>query len=424
VVVLERETGPGGRARGGNEQGFWIDSGPQLVGTGDRNLLSLVVGAGLADELLPLRPLALAQLHQGVLQRLPQDAWEGARRIPGVRRHQSLRLGRLWRLLRRFEDLLDPRAPEAAVRLDDRSVADFCRLYFGRSVLEQWVAPWLEAELQADPEQTSRVLLLLHLLARPGSVGCFRGGTGLLAEALQQEGEDRFSARVESVERRGDVYDLHVETPVGPEHLEADAVVVALPGRSALSTCGPLLETPERVFLAGSRTTPVLALVAGIDRAPLHHATRIRIPRSEGLPLRAAVVEPGSSRARVPEGTSLVTLMASTDWSRAHLEAPDDVVEKVLLGYMQRLFPGVPGSARFTQVQRHPRALPRFDVGRVRAIASFLAVQDDLCSRGRRLYFAGDHLVAPTMEGAVTSGLRAAEAVARDLGLASRAPGV
>jgi protoporphyrinogen oxidase len=93
------------------------------------------------------------------------------------------------------------------------------------------------------------------------------------------------------------------------------------------------------------------------------------------------------------------------------------VVEKDLIGALERLYPGATRAARFCKLARHAEALPRFDVGRYRALARLRSVQADLRSGGRRLYFAGDHWMAPTLEGAVASGVRAASELCDDLGL-------
>ena len=71
------------------------------------------------------------------------------------------------------------------------------------------------------------------------------------------------------------------------------------------------------------------------------------------------------------------------------------------------------------QLARWEYAYPCFDVGRFRAIGRFQALQRQARRDGRRLYFAGDYLVGPTMEGAFASAARAAEAVLSDLGVRS-----
>jgi protoporphyrinogen oxidase len=130
-------------------------------------------------------------------------------------------------------------------------------------------------------------------------------------------------------------------------------------------------------------------------------------------------VEPGGPGAPAPEGKELALVTAGDPWSRAHLEAPDEIVEKDLVGLLQRLHPGSSAAVSFVTVRRHRQASPRFDVGQYREIARFRKLQRELRAAGRRLYFAGDYLVDPSLEGAVTSGFRAADQVLHDFGITS-----
>jgi hypothetical protein len=59
-------------------------------------------------------------------------------------------------------------------------------------------------------------------------------------------------------------------------------------------------------------------------------------------------------------------------------------------------------------VFRHAYGAPRFDVGAYRALTRFARVQADRRAAGRRLAFAGDYRIHPSLEGAVRSGERAA----------------
>jgi hypothetical protein len=67
-------------------------------------------------------------------------------------------------------------------------------------------------------------------------------------------------------------------------------------------------------------------------------------------------------------------------------------------------------------LHRELRGAPDLPPGCLRAIAAFQRVQADRRAQGRRLYFAGDHLVGPGVEAAVASGRRAAGDVLADLG--------
>jgi protoporphyrinogen oxidase len=81
----------------------------------------------------------------------------------------------------------------------------------------------------------------------------------------------------------------------------------------------------------------------------------------------------------------------------------------------ERIRPGASHAVLFQRLFRVARALPRFGVGRYREIARFERVQADLRRGGRRLYFAGDYLMEPSWNGALSSGYRAARAVEADL---------
>jgi oxygen-dependent protoporphyrinogen oxidase len=418
VTVLERSDRVGGRATSERRDGFRLDSGAHQVCAADRNLLGLIADADLQEQLLPLRPFSLAQVSGGEAHPIDSAGVLGVARLPGVRFHQALRLWRLPRILRRFRGILDPRRPECAARLDDRSISDFTRLYFGRSVLEGWVAPFSADPSLCDPDTTSRVLFLLHYgKRRYAPVGTLRSALADLPQALAAENGTRLGVDVRALELAGERLTVRVAEPDRERSVEADAVVLATPAPAAVEIADPLLRTVERDCLARVRYAAAIVTAVALERTVVGCATRIRVPATEGWPAATIAVEPGGASSPAPEGKELAFVTATDPWSRAHLEAPDEIVEKDHVGLLQRLVPGASSAVSFATVWRHRRAFPRFDVGRYREIARFRRVQRDLRARGRRLYFAGDYLVDPSLEGAVTSGLRAANQILSDFGV-------
>jgi oxygen-dependent protoporphyrinogen oxidase len=414
VELLEREARPGGRAAGEEREGFRLDAAPFLVSPRERRLLDLIGAAGLEGRLLPLRPVALAHARGGRLDPAPPAGRRlEVARIGGVRLVEALRLHRLARLERRFADLIDPEAPERAVRLDDRSAADFVRLYFGPSVLERWAEPILGSDLLADAAEASRVAFLLARRARgEAPPATLRGSPAAIAEALLGDAA-ALGVEARALERAG--AGLALDTSAGLRR--ADAVVLALPAAETLRVATPLLAPAEREGLARLRTVAAIVLHAALERAPTRKATRVRVPRAEGLPLATIAVEPGGRDAPAPAGAALVSLVAAPAWSRAHLEADDPVVEKALLGALERMLPGCTAALRFRAIRRWESALPHFDVGRYRRLAQLRALGAEQRALGRRVYFAGDHWLAPTLEAAAASGLRAARELCVDFGL-------
>ncbi len=413
VQILEAGPTLGGRAAGGAAEDFRWDGGAHGVSARDHCLAELIESVGRSPRLLPLRPERLLQVRGGRATEIDPARTLGIASIPGVRLIDALRLRRLPRLVTKFQSLLDPEEPLRAARLDDRSVADFVRLYFGSSALDGWAAPLLEGDLLCDPAETSRLAFVLHHLSRhEAPTGTLRGGFADLANALGGPA-DRTSAPVRSIEASGRSLQVAAELDGTQAMLEADAVVVATPAEEVLGLADPLLSHAERQVFAQARSVPAIVLVAGLEGSFAGKASRYRFLPSEGRPVAAMSVESGEApEAAAPEGCERAVLVARADWSAEHLAAPDDVVTKTLLGSLGRVLPGADRKLRFTRLLRYERALPSFPVGRYRQLATLARVEADHLARGRRLVFAGDYRIAPTVEGAVASGAQAARRLA------------
>ena len=420
VRVLERAARAGGRAASVEVEGFRFEPAGALLSGADRELLGWMDELGLRDELLPLRPVVPAQVFRGRADAIDPRGIFGVAAIPGTKRLDALRLVRLPRLLARYAPQLESDAPELAAPLDDRSLADFGRLYFGASVVERWMAPFV-GPLGASPD-TSRALFLRRYRAQADAlVGLPRGALAELIDAAAARLALHTGVEALALERvaAGGVR-VRVRERGQERALEADAVVLATGAPEAAQLAEALLASGEREALARVRHAPALACVLGLRR-PLHpHPQCITLPASEAGPLARIVLEPGVAGGRVPAGRGLAHLEATLAFAAAADGVPDDVLAKELCEAFERALAGVRGVAEWTRLYRLPRALPRFDVGRYREIARFERIQIDRRAAGRRVYFAGDWAMDPSWNGALLSGQRAARAVNADL--SGRAP--
>ena len=127
------------------------------------------------------------------------------------------------------------------------------------------------------------------------------------------------------------------------------------------------------------------------------------------------LLEPGVHGGRVPDGRGLALLRATSSWSEACFDLPDETLCKELLAAFARFHPGAHSAVLFRHLFRVQAAQPRFEVGHYRRIARLESVARELRQEGRRLYLAGDYLVDPSLEGALASAQRVADAVAHDL---------
>jgi len=412
LCVLERETCPGGRARTSQREGFVIEASGGLVSTADRAFLSWIGELG-AQEFLPLRPVVSAQVYRDRVQAIDSRKLLGIARIPGMRIHQALRLIRLPRLDARYGGRIDPERPELAASLDDRSLDDFGRLYFGSSVVERWMSPMVARRALTDAREVSRVLFLLqHREGADARLGLLRSSFGELMDTASAAVPTEFGVDVTRIEERPGG---GIRYSVSGRIAHADAIIVAGSASEAAQLLDGELSLAERDALEKVRYMPSLSLAVALRRSFSAHPQHIQFPHVEASPLEAVLLEPGFSGGRAPEGHGLALLRATGTWSEAYFDAPDETVRKELFAACSRILPRIQGAELFSEVVRVRRDVPRFDVGRYREIANFTRVQNDRRREGRRIYFAGDYLMGPGCNGALRSGYRAAAAVEEDL---------
>jgi hypothetical protein len=373
----------------------------------------LIASAGLEEQFLPLRPFRLAQVRGGESLLIDPAGLLGAARLPGVRLHEAFRLARLERILRRFRGILDLHRPESAARLDDRSIADFTRLYFGGSVLKAWVAPFAADSSLCDPDSTSRVLFLLRCVARGyAPAGTLRSGLADLAQALVPGDATWLGADVRALEPAGERITAHYAQADGERSIDGDAVVIATPAPVARGIADPCSRPPRPPPEPVSVAAIVVAVaLIGPWYAPPDPFRRARDGRSRSSPSSREV------RVRLHRGKE-----SPPDRERALQPDPPGGARRDRREGSRRPASATPSRSSSCRALcvRHPRAYPRFDVVAIgdRALPQ---AERDLRAEGRRLYFAGDYLVDPSLEGAVTSGLRAADQILRDFGIATRA---
>jgi oxygen-dependent protoporphyrinogen oxidase len=415
VVVVEKLDQPGGKAALEVRDGFSLDRSLQVVSHEDTSLLAWISELGIAGELLPLRAIHQAQLHGGRI----------VAGTPGVRPWHRLHLLRLSRLMRRYASVLDPACPERAAELDYRSVADFGRLYFGRTILERLITPRATADFLGAEDELSRVAFLLQWRQSSwgtAGLGLAAAGLGRIATAAADGLDLRTGLRADQIkEQGGGVVTLEcsgTSKEVADESFELDALVLAVPAREAGRIAAGLVTPAERDFFAGVRTGPLVTLSIASDRPPTGLPQLVRVPHAEHRSIEAILFEPGIPGGRAPDGAGLVTLAATQQFAERYAEETDEWVQRALLAALDPIHPALSRSLRFAKLHRDPLGIPRFEVGAYRELARFRHVQRDRRSLGRRLYFAGDYLAGPRFEDAVASGARAAVDLAADMAVA------
>jgi protoporphyrinogen oxidase len=272
------------------------------------------------------------------------------------------------------------------VELDNETVAAFVKRELSQNILNYVAGPLISTLFYYGSQETS-ILLYLNLARHMRNTRLYtvRGGIARIAKEAAQRCGVRLNEPVTRIDGHDSEYLVNGE--------RFSHVVCAIPGNAVLGIPGmpELLADEDRQFLARCAYGRALT-VSFATPTPLGRCYALSIPRVEKL--RAATIE----------FHDFIAPDTFSERGRVTIVGGEDVQADDLLQDFQRIYPGMLG---YPEIQEWKAALPKFPPGRYRELSGFLA-------RKRRpgLLFCGDYLLGPFIEGAVTTGRRAAEAVA------------
>lgn len=238
-------------------------------------------------------------------------------------------------------------------------------------------------------------------------------GAGALADALAENCID--SIRVSTPVRRVNLEDGAVKNVVLDDGVvEPDAVICALPA-SRVTDIVPGLPEPVRQSLGTVHYSTGCRVVIGLDYPPLppgwtgalypEDETPLLLDRSINLP------------ACVPPGKSTLDLLVGRERAEEMLPLSDEEIKHRMLSDARRNPPpgsNLPGDSEglFTRVYRWREAVCMAPPGMFKSMADIPA---QLKPAASNLFLAGDYMKIPCVNGALASGVDAANKIADTL---------
>jgi oxygen-dependent protoporphyrinogen oxidase len=417
VVVLEGSPQLGGKLSLAEVAGRAVDVGAEALLARRPEGTDLVRAAGLGDELIPPGTTAARIWSRGAMHPLP------ARQFMGV----PADLGELARTGLLSADGLAraSREPDLPVthRDGDVSVAGYVGARFGGEIVDRLVDPLLggvyagrsdqlsfEATLpglaQASRTHVSLAGAAASLLPppppgppppgqtppRPAVFTTLQGGLGTLPPALAAASGAgvRTGAMVRELARGPRGWRLTIGSAHAPGHLEADAVILALPGRPASRLLAGVPDAAGAAAALGEISYASMAIVtlAYPDTAfpQLPDNSGYLVPAVDGRPVKAVTfssVKWPHLRSRA-DGLVFVRCSVGRIGEEAILQRDDRELSE-LAGADLAAATGVRGRPADAVVTRWGGALPQYTVGhldRVARIQASLAAQPGLAACG------------------------------------------
>jgi len=412
VIVLESDRRVGGRIYTDRTDGFEIDAGGQFIASFYTHTLRLIRELNLEPDLVHIASVS-AVLREGKLHKI----WPNLRLIfTGLisGRSKLLLLRPAFDALRHWR-LLDIHAFHRAFLLDTASVADYASRRLNREILEYVLQPPLSGILYWEPETTSQAMLFPLLKVAAGvKLMTLRRGLGQLVEAMAEGVDIRFGAKVTQVLRDGaGRYLVKFEQEDQIHDMVARGVVCSIPA-SGVPAVFPQLSDHQRQFFQAIKYSQNAICAVGVDRRMPEGIYGLLFPRLEAKHLAIAAVQSAKNPAQVPPGRDMVVLYPNGPAGRQLIDQSDDQIGRILKPELKLAGDAyrIGNDEILYRVYRWRQALPIFDVGHLQRLHDFA---DGKIESGCQV-FAGDYLGGPFIEGAITTGILAANRLASRLG--------
>ena len=234
-----------------------------------------------------------------------------------------------------------------------------------------------------------------------------RQGIAALAKALTDacSGFTRVSTPVERILLEDGVA-RGVLTTAG-EEIEADAVVCATTA-SAAARIVPGLPGDVRAVLERVSYSACCNIAFGLDANILNEGSHAGLfPPGSPTFLTMVTNLVAMTPDAAPPGKTMVHALVIGEHARTLFALDDDEIVRRVVEEMRRFFPAMPDTPRVARVYRWPEAICLAPGGMLR---DMVEARKRLYEQTQGLFLAGDYTVLPSLNGAMKSGVEAAQA--------------
>jgi protoporphyrinogen/coproporphyrinogen III oxidase len=416
VVALEAGELAGGRIIGARRDGYTMDLGAQFFFKFYDTTFGLCRELGLGDDIVAF-PFKVAiarngELYPAIASFDPRALWKSRRdllRFRGLSLKGMLQFARIMPLiLKRRRDLhfIDY---GNMLDLDDDSFAALALRRGGEDLLEYLFQPVASCLTLGEPEDVGAGYGLTLLWYALNGLFTLKRGIGSLAERLYEEcaGHVRLSMPVKRVVIEDNAV-KGVETADGL--MEADAVICTTTATRALELIPGLPEGMRKPMEKVTYSACCHAMF-GLEEHLLPEGWyAVGLPRKAGTSMAGFTDNTIKSPFYTPPGGGIVHCFTFGKHAFELNAMPDADVFSRLKGEIKRFIPSMPEEPLFSEIYRWDEAVCLSPPGMLREIYK---IKRDHYRDVKGLFLAGEYMNMPSVDGALRSGIDAAEAALR-----------
>jgi oxygen-dependent protoporphyrinogen oxidase len=426
TIVFEADARPGGKVRSEWKDGYLCEHGPVGIMGRNHETRALLRDLDLETRLVPASPSAKKRsiLHHGELVALPSDPISFVR-SPLLSATAKLRI---------LADLVLPRGP--AAHGVEESVASFARRRFGDAASDRLFAPLVAGMCAGDAERlsvSSSLPMLAEIERKDRSVilGGARklragprpqletvaGGMEQIPRAIARKlgGKLRLGVEVRHVERTSRGFRLGILDHGHLGAVQADAVVLAVPGYATATALG-ILDPAAAAAAAAVPYAPVALVYAAWHRGDLGidpEAYGFLAARSEPSWLLGALYASSCWPDSAPGGRVLVSARLGGALLPSVAALPDREIAELATEELTHVL-HARAKPHFVHVVRHERALPQYVIGH----AGRTAAVDEAERRNPGLFVTGNAFRGLALPDCIAASAHVADRVAAHLAVA------
>ena len=405
VTIIEKMDRLGGRIHSHLVDGAAVEMGAGFLTKNYSNLMDFLRLVGLDRQLYRQKSKTGVYVNEKLHMLTPRSllaneplAWDSKLHAVSllaktVVNWQKLDLHEFWR----------------AAKLDEKPVSNMYRSRSGTDFTEKVLQPILNGYFYWNPEHTSEAMMYM-ISKTVFSHGTYRlkGGLQRIPEAAAQKSKVLLGHTVEVITKSSDgSYVVNLKDGATTKSLTADGIICATTA-SAVLRIFPDLTKQQRTFFEAIEYSSAALVARTYPKEQAKGDKSIAFPRKQDIELSSVTLS--SEMGTGEKYYSTVKTYASGSIAKDRISLTDQDLMNRLIDDTQpvseHLVVGSPTPVA-SHIQRWDQALPCFDVGHFKRLAAFHEgrVEDN----DEMITFAGDYIGGPLMEGAFTSGLRAAQ---------------